>query len=114
MDRSPKMNRGGSYGGGQSSLGYLFGGAPPDNDKHNKRNETPPPSPIYAPPYGIDSDVNTTVTKPPPPPNSPGNTFERTLSQNSGNFAIASRPSTKVKSAPGGDSSLGYLFGDKI
>lgn len=23
------------------------------------------------------------------------------------------RPSTKVKSAPGGDSSLGYLFGDK-
>lgn len=83
------MNRGGSYGGGQSSLGYLFGGAPPDNDKHNKRNETPPPSPICAPPYGIDSDVNTTVTKPPPPPNSPGNTFERTLSQNSGNFAIA-------------------------
>ena len=23
------------------------------------------------------------------------------------------RPSTKVKSVPGGDSSLGYLFGDK-
>ena len=28
-------------------------------------------------------------------------------------ITLQDRPSTKVKSVPGGDSSLGYLFGDK-
>ncbi|KAF2297859.1 hypothetical protein GH714_004154 [Hevea brasiliensis] len=40
------------------------------------------------------------------------NNYHRAQGQNSGNF-ITDRPSTKVKSVPGGDSSLGYLFGDK-
>ncbi|KAG2245526.1 hypothetical protein Bca52824_085154 [Brassica carinata] len=40
---------------------------------------------------------------------SPNNYF-RSEGQNSGNF-LTERPSTKVRSAPGGVSSLGYLFG---
>ncbi|CAN1778250.1 Protein SPIRAL1-like 2 [Linum perenne] len=106
------MSRGGSYGGGQSSLGYLFG----SGDK-----EPPPQSPtkqltVNLPPYGIDLEM-------PPPPStdrkeddnhqkpSPSNNYPRAQGQNSGNF-ITDRPSTRVKSVPGGDSSLGYLFGD--
>ncbi|PKI31092.1 protein SPIRAL1-like 5 [Punica granatum] len=107
------MSRGGSYGGGQSSLGYLFG---------SDEKPTPPPaSPmINLPPYGID----TPITENPPenihrsPRNSEkqaginSNNYHRAQGQNSGNF-ITDRPTTKVKSVPGGDSSLGYLFGDK-
>ncbi|GLJ04764.1 hypothetical protein SUGI_0002880 [Cryptomeria japonica] len=78
------MGRGVCSGGGQSSLGYLFGGEasvptkdpPPNND--NKR-------PI-------------------------SNNYHRAEGQNSGNF-ITDRPSTKVQSVPGGGSSLGYLLG---
>ncbi|PIN25951.1 hypothetical protein CDL12_01307 [Handroanthus impetiginosus] len=104
------MKRGGSSGGGQSSLGYLFGS---DN---KQKNEAAPPSPTtYKPPYGIDTDID----KPPENASSPSqdkskvsNDYIRVQGQNSGNF-ITDRPSTKVKSVPGGDSSLGYLFGDK-
>ncbi|XP_073042851.1 protein SPIRAL1-like 5 [Primulina eburnea] len=105
------MKRGGSYGGGQSSLGYLFG----TDDK--KKNDAAPPSPgAVLPPYGIDIEVE----KPQENLASPSsqnkanisNNYPRVQGQNSGNF-ITGRPSTKVKSAPGGDSSLGYLFGDK-
>ncbi|ERN17916.1 hypothetical protein AMTR_s00047p00230680, partial [Amborella trichopoda] len=39
------------------------------------------------------------------------NNYFRAEGQNSGNF-ITDRPSTKVHSAPGGGSSLGYLFGN--
>ncbi|KAL3833462.1 hypothetical protein ACJIZ3_008198 [Penstemon smallii] len=109
------MKRGGSYGGGQSSLGYLFGS---DN---KKKNEAPPPNSPPLPPYGTDMDMDVDQK---PPGNSPtpsheksskaavSNNYHRVQGQNSGNF-ITGRPSTKVKSAPGGDSSLGYLFGDK-
>ncbi|OAY60662.2 protein SPIRAL1-like 5 isoform X1 [Manihot esculenta] len=99
------MSRGGSYGGRQSSLGYLFG---------SEEQPTPPPSRIAnLPPYGID-----TISEEKPPSNSSSekqkvsNNYHRAQGQNSGNF-ITDRPSTKVKSVPGGDSSLGYLFGDK-
>ncbi|KAK9202890.1 hypothetical protein WN943_013143 [Citrus x changshan-huyou] len=99
------MSRGGSYGGGQSSLGYLFG-------SEEKPAAPPAPQTISLPPYGID----TTTEKPQDnqAPNKPNvsNNYHRAQGQNTGNF-ITDRPSTKVKSVPGGDSSLGYLFGDK-
>ncbi|XP_057810585.1 protein SPIRAL1-like 5 [Salvia miltiorrhiza] len=95
------MKRGESAGGGQSSLGYLFG----SNTK--EKIEAAPPSPTtFMPPYGIDTGDD--VGKPP-------ETLDKTKrvhAQNSGIF-ITGRPSTKVSSPPGGGSSLGYLFGDK-
>ncbi|KAE8657305.1 Protein SPIRAL1-like 2 [Hibiscus syriacus] len=102
------MSRGCSYGGGQSSLGYLFGA----DEQPSAPTETPP----IQPPYG------TEITPENPPlqykPSSEKqtekniiNNYHRAKGQNSGNF-ITDRPSTKVKSVPGGDSSLGYLFGD--
>ncbi|XP_040988491.1 protein SPIRAL1-like 5 [Juglans microcarpa x Juglans regia] len=102
------MSRGGSYGGGQSSLGYLFG-------SDEKPSASPPTRTVDPPPYGI--DTNTDHQKPPNAPSPTekekvSNNYHRAQGQNTGNF-ITDRPSTKVKSVPGGDSSLGYLFGDK-
>lgn len=76
------MSRGGSYGGGQSSLGYLFGSEEP---------KTPPPAakPVL-PPYGIDT-TPTDDQKPsdhPSPSNS--NNYQRAQGQNSGNFLTVS------------------------
>ncbi|GAV76121.1 hypothetical protein CFOL_v3_19596 [Cephalotus follicularis] len=99
------MSRGESYGGGQSSLGYLFG------------SDEQPSAPmatkiVNLPPYGIDSTTdkatdNTSCVK-----QSPSNNYQRGKGYSLGNH-LTDRPSTRVKSAPGGDSSLGYLFGDK-
>ncbi|CAA0838183.1 Protein SPIRAL1-like 2 [Striga hermonthica] len=98
------MKRGESAGGGQSSLGYLFGS---DENDNNSKNKPPPPSPTTClPPYGTDIGDN----KPPESPNSPSPNKGVPGRQNSGNFT--GRPSTRVTSAPGGDSSLGYLFSD--
>jgi SPIRAL1-like protein len=44
------------------------------------------------------------------PGNRNQNNYHRADGQNNGNF-ITDRPSTKVHAAPGGGSSLGYLFG---
>ncbi|XP_050377013.1 protein SPIRAL1-like 5 [Argentina anserina] len=100
------MSRGGSYGGGPSSLGYLFGSEEP---------QTPPPAakPVL-PPYGIDITTIDDYQKPSSDHQTPtnSNNYPRADGQNSGNF-LTDRPTTKVKSVPGGDSSLGYLFGDK-
>ncbi|XP_058106745.1 protein SPIRAL1-like 5 [Magnolia sinica] len=100
------MSRGGSYGGGQSSLGYLFGSdQPPSPPPVSGEANKPPPS-----------DDNNKATKTPPATPSPkqtsSNNYHRAQGQNTGNF-ITERPTTKVKSVPGGDSSLGYLFGEK-
>ncbi|XP_055819515.1 protein SPIRAL1-like 5 [Solanum dulcamara] len=104
MEKSPNSGRGVSYGGGQSSLGYLFG-----DDKKQQKIDEPPPSPtILAPPYGIDDDANESQNN----SNTTSITYQKSQGQNSGIF-ITGRPSTKVNSVPGGDSSLGYLFGDK-
>ncbi|CAD5170282.1 protein SPIRAL1-like 3 [Musa acuminata AAA Group] len=95
------MGRGVSSGGGQSSLGYLFGGgeAPKSvsDDAAPVQKQAPPPPINKEIPAGIQS--------------SQAKTFYRADGQNCGNF-ITDRPSTKVHAAPGGGSSLGYLFGN--
>ncbi|KAF4401687.1 hypothetical protein G4B88_000735 [Cannabis sativa] len=106
------MSRGGSYGGGQSSLGYLFSSS-------EEKPPLPPPLLPVEPPYGVETS---SLEKPPVSRKSIttdsgqkekiSNNYHRAEGPNLGNF-LTDRPSTKVKSVPGGDSSLGYLFGDK-
>lgn len=96
------MGRGVSSGGGQSSLGYLFGSGeapkPAENNEPAKlRAPSPPVDKSKQNPAGIHGN--------------PANNYFRADGQNSGNF-ITERPSTKVHAAPGGCSSLGYLFGN--
>eukprot|EP00244_Chara_vulgaris_P001696 TRINITY_DN1273_c0_g1_i1.p1 TRINITY_DN1273_c0_g1~~TRINITY_DN1273_c0_g1_i1.p1 ORF type:complete len:122 (-),score=15.32 TRINITY_DN1273_c0_g1_i1:276-641(-) len=120
------MDRGKSSGGGQSSLGYLFGGGE-SNSRGTARSSEPlveRPTPVAAaeptPP-----PVAQPVAKDASPRSQPAsstslevggklgrsnNNYHRADGQNSGNF-ITDRPSTRVHSAPGGGSSLGYLFG---
>ncbi|CAN0871161.1 Protein SPIRAL1-like 2 [Linum grandiflorum] len=117
------MGRGVSSGGGQSSLGYLFGSgeAPPPKaapaaDTSNKAPQkveqavAAEPAQAAAPsapaPEGtkqIPAGVAVAGSK--------TNNYFRADGQNTGNF-LTDRPSTKVHAAPGGGSSLGYLFGD--
>ncbi|KAE9595671.1 hypothetical protein Lal_00030943 [Lupinus albus] len=101
------MGRGVSSGGGQSSLGYLFGSGEAPAPKSTPTNAQPeaqtvvnnaPPSKPVAAPTTID-------------PNKPAGINSSSIDGlNTGNF-ITDRPSTKVHAAPGGGSSLGYLFG---
>ncbi|XP_060204939.1 protein SPIRAL1-like 1 [Lycium barbarum] len=105
------MGRGVSSGGGQSSLGYLFGDGEAPKPTTNK---------VAAPPTTSDPQ-KPTATEPAPNVNKQvpagiqqgrnANNYFRADGQNTGNF-LTDRPSTKVHSAPGGGSSLGYLFGD--
>lgn len=100
LNRSERatMSRGSSYGGGQSSLGYLFG---------SDEQTPPPPTPRTAnpPPYGIDPiTTNTparavdTITEknqdslPPSDDRKPSisNNYHRAQGQNSGNFITVS------------------------
>ncbi|XP_076947702.1 protein SPIRAL1-like 2 [Bidens hawaiensis] len=99
------MNRGGSSGGGQSSLNYLFGGGEAPKATESAPAETPA------------TNNNVTAAKPDGAKQTPAgihgnpsNNYFRADGQNTGNF-ITDRPSTKVHTAPGGGSSLGYLFG---
>ncbi|KAJ9679855.1 hypothetical protein PVL29_021690 [Vitis rotundifolia] len=109
------MGRGVSSGGGQSSLGYLFGSG--EAPKPASNNAPVPPSEAPA--------VNNGPSPKPTTPAQPAdvtkqipagihgnlaNNYYRADGQNCGNF-ITDRPSTKVHAAPGGGSSLGYLFG---
>ncbi|XP_072981306.1 protein SPIRAL1-like 3 [Typha angustifolia] len=95
------MGRGVSSGGGQSSLGYLFG-----SGEAPKSADNPAPVQKPAPPPPVDNAKQI----PAGIPCSKANNYHRVDGQNSGNF-ITDRPSTKVHAAPGGGSSLGYLFG---
>uniref|UniRef100_A0A5B7BJG1 Protein SPIRAL1-like 1 n=1 Tax=Davidia involucrata TaxID=16924 RepID=A0A5B7BJG1_DAVIN len=109
------MGRGVSSGGGQSSLGYLFGsGEAPKPAASNAQaapnegqavNNGPPPMPTTVP---QPADVSKQI--PAGTQSNLANNYFRADGQNSGNF-ITDRPSTKVHAAPGGGSSLGYLFG---
>ncbi|KAJ8430455.1 hypothetical protein Cgig2_030111 [Carnegiea gigantea] len=120
------MNRGASYGGGQSSLGYLFGSG--EGQQPSNRPSSPSKVKIN-PPYGIDIEegekMSTNCLE--KQDNSNSSSYQRAQGQNSGKFITVGklmikeyyplslacdRPSTKVKSVPGGNSSLGYLFGD--
>ncbi|XP_043706466.1 protein SPIRAL1-like 2 isoform X2 [Telopea speciosissima] len=120
------MGRGVSSGGGQSSLGYLFGSgeapkpaarqaepvakqAEPVQSQGQGANNGPPQKPTVASPPVDNSKLipagiqgNTSKN---------ANNYFRADGQNTGNF-ITDRPSTKVHAAPGGGSSLGYLFGN--
>ncbi|KAG8363046.1 hypothetical protein BUALT_BualtUnG0010500 [Buddleja alternifolia] len=109
------MGRGVSSGGGQSSLGYLFGSgevpkpavekaqtAPSDSRSASKE---PSPKPNVAAPQPLDNSNQV----PAGIQSSTSNNYFRD-GQSACNF-ITDRPSTKVHAAPGGGSSLGYLFG---
>ncbi|ESW30518.1 hypothetical protein PHAVU_002G159400 [Phaseolus vulgaris] len=99
------MSRGESSGGGQSSLGYLFG-------SEEQQNQPQPTATVPLPPYGVEID-NTMLPHAVNPPNTQlVVTNNRSQGHHLGNI-VTDRPSTKVKSVPGGHSSLGYLFGDK-
>ncbi|CAJ1947138.1 unnamed protein product [Sphenostylis stenocarpa] len=124
------MGRGVSAGGGQSSLGYLFGsGEPasnvqstnqPANGARTQNASAPSPSVEKQSPAPVEKQSPAPVEKQSPAPvekqipaGIPGslkNNYHRADGQNCGNF-LTDRPSTKVHAAPGGGSSLGYLFG---
>ncbi|KDO70333.1 hypothetical protein CISIN_1g034005mg [Citrus sinensis] len=92
------MGRGVSSGGGQSSLGYLFSDGEAQNNAPTQK-----PAPVAQP-------VDITKQLPAGINSTSMNNYMRADGQNTGNF-ITDRPSTKVHAAPGGGSSLGYLFG---
>ncbi|XP_057464941.1 protein SPIRAL1-like 2 [Actinidia eriantha] len=111
------MGRGVSSGGGQSSLGYLFGsGEAPKATTNNAetaqnlRNVTStepsqkPAASASAPPVDASKQIPAGI------PGNNANNYFRADGQNTGNF-LTDRPSTKVHAAPGGGSSLDYLFG---
>ncbi|KAL4633445.1 hypothetical protein ACB098_04G093000 [Castanea mollissima] len=112
------MGRGVSAGGGQSSLGYLFGSGEAPKPSTNKNNAE---APVNQGQVTNNSPAQNSTPATPPeeagkqiPAGIQGNTqnnYFRADGQNCGNF-ITDRPSTKVHAAPGGGSSLGYLFGD--
>ncbi|KAL3695746.1 hypothetical protein R1sor_009822 [Riccia sorocarpa] len=124
------MGRGVSSGGGQSSLGYLFGDdpsarraaapapAPAAQPQQQPAPSAPPPrEPAHAPapaakdlPAAGKSDSGTSLDMGQPRMGRNSNNYHRSDGQNTGNF-ITDRPTTKVAAAPGGQSSLNYLFG---
>ncbi|KAL1360959.1 hypothetical protein HN51_006328 [Arachis hypogaea] len=106
------MGRGVSAGGGQSSLGYLFGSGETAAASNVQRASS-----HGQPANGGHTPSNVHTASPPTekqiPAGIPGtltNNYHRAEGQNCGNF-LTDRPSTKVHAAPGGGSSLGYLFG---
>ncbi|CAA0820866.1 Protein SPIRAL1-like 1 [Striga hermonthica] len=112
------MGRGVSYGGGQSSLGYLFGnGEGPAPKPAGNNSEAPPvqkPSPVESlipdKPATVSPPAEATKQIPAGIQGNKNNNYYRADGQNTGNF-LTDRPSTKVHAAPGGGSSLDYLFG---
>ncbi|KAK4753545.1 hypothetical protein SAY87_001649 [Trapa incisa] len=104
------MRRGVSCGGGQSSLGYLFGSGEAPKAAPNipptppAAVETMPPSRPVTQPADVPKDIPAGIHS------TSSNNYVRADGQNAGNF-ITDRPSTKVHAEPGGGSSLGYLFG---
>ncbi|KMZ68496.1 Protein SPIRAL1-like 1 [Zostera marina] len=106
------MGRGVSSGCGQSSLGYLFGSGEEPKTIIKSAPASSEPAAVMAMPIqkSVPSSEVNTKQIPAGIPGNHANNYFRADGQNSGNF-ITDRPSTKVHSAPGGGSSLGYLFG---
>ncbi|RLM69354.1 protein SPIRAL1-like 2 [Panicum miliaceum] len=113
--------RGVSYGGGHSSLNYLFGGGggdeapaprakPPPVAADQRAAQPPPPPPAASTVAASDNEKLKGI--PAGVRGSQTNNYFRAQGQNCGNF-LTDRPSTKVHAAPGGGSSLDYLFGGK-
>ncbi|KAI4387532.1 hypothetical protein MLD38_005358 [Melastoma candidum] len=104
------MGRGVSSGGGQSSLGYLFG----SGEAPKPAASSPPAVNVevenVASPKQVSPPVDISKQLPAGIHSTSSNNYLRADGQNAGNF-ITERPSTKVHSEPGGGSSLGYLFG---
>ncbi|KAK1432932.1 hypothetical protein QVD17_09835 [Tagetes erecta] len=121
------MGRGVSCGGGQSSLGYLFGSGeetegnaqpPPENTTEDAAEATEPSQDASEPSDNAETETEKASESfsvinqnPNSSTDCTTNNYHRADGQNCGNF-ITDRPSTKVHAAPGGNSSLGYLFGD--
>ncbi|KAJ4759225.1 Protein SPIRAL1-like 5 [Rhynchospora pubera] len=121
------MSRGGSYGGGKSSLSYLF---EPDETIQSAINSTEKPTPKHeAEEHEMTNGANRTsaldppkvrlITKPGEEPQTKENSKTKIAQDGkppkhmrNAVFFNNGRPSTKVNSVPGGRSSLGYLFGD--
>uniref|UniRef100_A0A0D9VVB0 Uncharacterized protein n=2 Tax=Oryzinae TaxID=1648021 RepID=A0A0D9VVB0_9ORYZ len=111
------MSRGGSAGGGQSSLGYLFGGNEAPKPAAPKPAAAPAPAAPAPPPAAAPAEKASPAKADGSSQIPAGiqgsrsnNNYHRADGQNTGNF-LTDRPSTKVHAAPGGGSSLGYLFG---
>ncbi|CAI0390734.1 unnamed protein product [Linum tenue] len=103
------MGRGVSSGGGQSSLGYLFGSG--ESPKPVKASSLSNAAPVEAETKPAAPPVDITKQIPAGINSTSSNNYMRADGQNTGNF-LTDRPSTKVHAAPGGGSSLGYLFGN--
>ncbi|KAI3691806.1 hypothetical protein L6452_31608 [Arctium lappa] len=112
------MNRRNNSGGGQSSLGYLFGTNESGKQQIDRSKVSSTSSPLVSmPPYGTDDDIveEKPLEKAPKADQrstSPNKYIYHGDGDKSKEYLVTGRPSTKVKSVPGGDSSLGYLFGD--
>ncbi|XP_024396838.1 protein SPIRAL1-like 5 [Physcomitrium patens] len=131
------FQRGQSCGGGYSSLGYLFGGddkprvfpksrplqqsihEEPVNERQSvgvsgRRNSLHGSSrPLISPEIEKPAAGKVFHDERDTPQGRMGrtnNNYQRVDGQNCGNF-ITDRPSTRVQASPGGQSSLGYLFG---
>ncbi|KAK4399856.1 protein SPIRAL1-like 1 [Sesamum angolense] len=105
-----EMGRGVSCGGGQSSLGYLFGSGEAPKPANENVQSAPSETKAASKPNAAAQPVDISKQVPAGINTSTANNYVRTDGQNTGNF-ITDRPSTKVHAAPGGGSSLGYLFG---
>ncbi|GJY47184.1 SPIRAL1-like protein 5 [Tanacetum coccineum] len=108
-------------GGGPSSLGYLFG----SNALEQQRSQESKLSTrsVCVPPYGTDDVKENSPDKPLGPPSKDDDhnslpldtsyVYHKVDGENTKDFLMTGRPSIRVTSVPGGDSSVGYLFGDK-
>ena len=104
------MGRGVSSGGGQSSLGYLFGSGEAPKAGTNNSQAAPAEAPAVSKPGPAPEPVDISKQIPAGINSISANNYMRADGQNTCNF-LTDRPSTKVHSAPGGGSSLDYLFG---
>ncbi|XP_057803592.1 protein SPIRAL1-like 1 [Salvia miltiorrhiza] len=109
------IDRGVSSGGGQSSLGYLFGSGEAPKPAVGKTQTVPSESSVASKepspkPNAAPKPVDVSKQIPAGIHSSTTKNYVRADGQSTCNF-ITDRPSTKVHAAPEGGSSLGYLFG---
>jgi|UniRef100_A0A1J3F4L8 SPIRAL1-like protein len=108
--------RGVNNGVNQSSLGYLFGSGESPSAAAGAMGTTTTTTTTTTTDGTGGRPITTTTTtvtdnkKTPAGVRGSPNNYFRSEGQNCGNF-LTERPSTKVHAAPGGGSSLGYLFG---